>query len=124
MSNQNAPGSLRGAIFPARGDVPDFPWPGTPFPPFPGRPQPPGRPDPGPVPPTRVWLDPQAGWQDKLYERLLERRIVLATGVLDDAAATRLSAQLLTLDAEGDGPIRLEVQNLRAELTAALAVMG
>jgi ATP-dependent Clp protease protease subunit len=76
------------------------------------------------VPPTRVWLDPQAAWQDTLYERLLEQRIVLASGVLDDPAATRLSAQLLTLDAEGDGPIRLELQNLRSELPAALALMG
>jgi ATP-dependent Clp protease protease subunit len=31
---------------------------------------------------------------------------------------------LLTLDAEGDEPIRLEMQNLHAELPAALAVMG
>jgi len=76
------------------------------------------------VPPTRVWLDPQVGWQEKLYERLLEQRIVLATGVLDDAAATRLSAQLLTLDAEGDGPIRLELQNLQSDLPAALTLMG
>jgi ATP-dependent Clp protease, protease subunit len=76
------------------------------------------------VPPTRVWLDPHAGWQDKLYERLLEKRIVLASGVLDEVASTRLSAQLLTLDAEGDGPIRLELQNLQAELPAALTLMG
>ncbi|HZZ53569.1 MAG TPA: hypothetical protein VFE26_04720, partial [Trebonia sp.] len=69
----------------------EFPWPGQPSP---GAPPPPGRPkqDPGPVPPARVWLDPHAGWQDTLYERLLEQRIVLASGVLDDAAATRLSA--------------------------------
>ncbi len=111
---------------------PDIPFPGTPFPgtPFPGSPlpgsPPPGPPGsgPGPVPPARVWLDPRADWQDKLYERLLEQRIVLASGVLDDAAATRLSAQLLTLDAEGDGPIRLELQNLQAELSAALTLMG
>jgi ATP-dependent Clp protease protease subunit len=121
MSNPNASGSLRGVIFPVSGDVPDFPWPGTPFP---GRPQPPGGPEPGPLPPTRVWLDPHLGWQDKLYERLLEQRIVLASGILDDAAATRLSAQVLTLDAEGDGPIRLELQNLQAELPAAVALMG
>jgi ATP-dependent Clp protease protease subunit len=76
------------------------------------------------VPPTRVWLDPAPGWQDKLYERLLEQRIVLASGILDETAATRLSAQLLTLDAEGDGPIRLELQNLQAELSAALTLMG
>ena len=49
---------------------------------------------------------------------------MLASGVLDDAAATRLSAQLLTLDAEGTSPIRLELQNLQAELPAALTVMG
>jgi ATP-dependent Clp protease, protease subunit len=126
MSNPTASGSLHGVIFRPGGDVPEFPWPGPPLPgtPLPGRPQPPGRPEPGPVPPTRVWLDPHAGWQDRIYERLLEQRIVLASGVLDDAAATRLSAQVLTLDAEGDGPIRLELQNLKAELPAAVALMG
>jgi ATP-dependent Clp protease protease subunit len=74
--------------------------------------------------PVRVWPDPNADWKAKLQERLLAKRIVLATGMLDDDAAARLSAQLLTLDAEGDGPVRLELQNLRAELSAALTVMG
>jgi len=99
-------------------------WPGTPL--IPGWPAtpPPARPEPGPVPPVRVWLDPLADWQASLYQRLLEKRIVLASGMLDDEAAARLSAQLLTLDAEGDEPIRLELQNLRAELAAALTVMG
>jgi ATP-dependent Clp protease protease subunit len=69
-------------------------------------------------------MDPHAQWQDTLQERLLANRIVLAHGVLDDDAATRLSAQLLTLDAEASIPIRFELQNLRAELPAALAVMG
>jgi ATP-dependent Clp protease protease subunit len=127
MGNPNVSGSLRDAHFPPGGGDPEIPWPGAPLPGrpgFPSRPEPPGRPDPGPVPPTRVWLNPDAGWQDKLYERLLEQRVVLASGVLDDAAATRLSAQLLTLDAEGDGPIRLELQNLRSELPAALTLMG
>jgi ATP-dependent Clp protease, protease subunit len=123
MANERFPGN---PPFPG----PDIPFPGTPSPgtpfpgtPFPGRPSP-GAPEPGPVPPARVWLDPHAAWRDKLYERLLEQRIVLASGVLDDAAATRLSAQLLTLDAEGDGPVRLELQNLQAELPAALTLMG
>jgi ATP-dependent Clp protease protease subunit len=108
----------------------DIPFPGRPGPgqPGPGQPGPgipsPGGPGPDPVPPARVWLDPRVAWQDKLYERLLEQRIVLASGVLDDAAATRLSAQLLTLDAEGGEPIRLELQNLQAELPAALTLMG
>jgi ATP-dependent Clp protease, protease subunit len=97
-------------------------WPGTP--PRPGWPL---APPPGPGPsfsPARVWLDPDAGWKTALYERLLAQRIVLASGLLDAEAAGRLSAQLLTLDAEGDQPIRLELQNLRAELPATLTVMG
>jgi ATP-dependent Clp protease protease subunit len=73
---------------------------------------------------VRVWIDPHAGWPDKLFERLLEQRIVLASGVLDEAAGTRLSAQLLTLDAEAGRPVRLELQNLRAELPAAVTLMG
>jgi ATP-dependent Clp protease, protease subunit len=95
-------------------------WPGGPS--RPGEPRRPAIPEP--LSPTRVWLDPNADWQGRLYERLLEKRIVLASGILDDDAAARLSAQLLTLDAEGDKPIRLELQNLRAELPAVLTVMG
>ena len=120
-----------------RGHIPGVPprpgepgWPSRPS--IPGTPLNPGGPDwpssppeaPGPVPPTRVWLDPHADWKAKLYERLLAKRIVLATGLLDDDAAARLSAQLLTLDAEQKTPIRLELQNLRAELSAVLTVMG
>ena len=99
-------------------------WPGVPS--TPGWPftSPPARPEPSPASPVRVWLDPLADWQASLYQRLLEKRIVLASGILDDEAAARLSAQLLTLDADGDQPIRLELQNLRAELGAALTVMG
>jgi ATP-dependent Clp protease, protease subunit len=97
-------------------------WPGAPR--WPGVPGPGGPSGPGPVPGVRVWTDPHADWQDQLYARLLEKRIVMASGILDEDAATRLSAQLLTLDAEGDEPIRIELQNLRAELPAALAVMG
>ncbi|MGH3170460.1 MAG: ATP-dependent Clp protease proteolytic subunit [Trebonia sp.] len=121
------PGSPRPG-FPRPGfPGPGFPEPGEPGPVPPGWPNgpgAPGTPDPGPVPPSRVWLDPHIAWQDKLHEQLLARRIVLASGLLDDDAATRMSAQLLTLDADGDGPIRLEMQNLRAELSAALTVMG
>ena len=131
MSNPNVSGILRDVRDSRSGSDPEFPWPGRPFPgqplpgqPGPGRPSFPARPGPDPAPPARVWIDPHAGWQDRLFERLLEQRIVLAAGVLDDAAATRLSAQLLTLDAEGDGPIRLELQNLQADLPAALTLMG
>jgi ATP-dependent Clp protease protease subunit len=105
-------------------------WPGIPgIPLTPGTPLTPGgpaSPPPGyaPASPVRVWPDPNADWKAKLQERLLAKRIVLVSGLLDDDAASRLSAQLLTLDAEGDEPIRLELQNLRGELAAALTVMG
>jgi ATP-dependent Clp protease protease subunit len=97
----------------------------------PGRPGPPERPDQPPQPPrpspaiqpTRVWVE-QGEWPGRLYERLLNQRIVMASGCLDGEAATRLCAQLLTLDAEGEGPIRLELHNLDADLPAALTVMG
>jgi ATP-dependent Clp protease, protease subunit len=59
-----------------------------------------------------------------VYERLFEQRVVMAHGHLDGEAATGLCAQLLTLDAEGDGPIRLELQSLDADMAAALTVMG
>jgi ATP-dependent Clp protease protease subunit len=102
-------------------------WPGAPglpegpFGPPPGRP---GPPNPSPEPRVRVWTDPDASWRAALHERLLAKRIILAAGQLDDEAASRLSAQLLTLDAEGDDPVRLELQNVRSDLTAALTVMG
>jgi ATP-dependent Clp protease protease subunit len=70
-----------------------------------------------------VWVE-QGEWPGRLYERLLNQRIVMASGCLDGEAATRLCAQLLTLDAEGEGPIRLELHNLDADLSAALTVMG
>ena len=94
-------------------------WPGTPGWPAPHR-EPPAYPS---VPPSRVWTD-EGDWPGRLYQRLLEQRIVMASGLLDGPAASVLSAQLLTLDAEGDGPVRLELQGLRAELPAALTVMG
>lgn len=129
------PGGARG---PGDPPGPGTPWPGPGVPGVPGQPGGPGLPEtpwtpggpgtspgaPGPVPPTRVWVDPHADWQDLLYARLMEKRIIMASGTLDDDAATRLSAQLLALDAEAGEPIRLELQNLRADLSAALAVMG
>ena len=94
--------------------------------PFPWRPGPaeprPARPNPA-LQPTQVWLDPGA-FSGGIYDRLLAQRIVMAHGYLDGEAATRLCAELLTLDAEGTRPIRLELQNLDAELPAVLSVMG
>ena len=100
---------------------PETPWPGAPRrPETPHRPAVPSVPD---VTPTQMWPD-RSGWPGQVYQRLFDRRIVLAHGYLDDEAATSLCAQLLTLDAELYEPIRLEVQGLTAELAAALTVMG
>jgi len=103
-------------------EVPPPGVPGWPLPPHP--PGPPG-PPPAYLPPApaRGWTD-QGDWPGRIYQRLLEQRIVLASGHLDGEAATVLCAQLLTLDAEGDGPVRLELQGLDAELPATLTVMG
>src|ERR1700729_1838812 len=87
----------------------EFPPPGEPGAPgSPGVPEVPGRPpgEPGQVPGTRVWMEPHPDWRAGLYDRLLEKRIIMAPGMLDNDAAPRLSAQFLTLDAEGDEPIR------------------
>lgn len=118
--------TYRAGAYPPRPPFPPWqPGPERPGPPGPS-PQP-GRPaHPGPNPaiqPARVWFD-QGEWPGRLYERLLNQRIVMAHGCLDGESATRLCAQLLTLDAEGDGPVRLELQNLDADLPAALTVMG
>lgn len=46
-----------------------------------------------------------------LFERLLERRTVFLRGPLDDAAANRLAAELMTLAATADGEITLLVNS-------------
>ncbi|HTZ30757.1 MAG TPA: ATP-dependent Clp protease proteolytic subunit [Streptosporangiaceae bacterium] len=99
---------------------PEIPWPGAPR--EPGTPQRPAAPPEPAVTPGQMWPD-RSQWPGRVYERLFDRRIVLAHGDIDDEAATSLCAQLLTLDAELNAPIRLEVQGLNAELAAALTVM-
>jgi ATP-dependent Clp protease, protease subunit len=120
--------TYRAGALPPRPPFPPGPpgpeWPGRPDRPEPAPPAPPTGPALNPaIQPARVWFD-QGEWPGRLYERLLNQRIVMAHGWLDGESATRLCAQLLTLDAEAEGPIRLELQNLDADLAAALAVMG
>jgi ATP-dependent Clp protease protease subunit len=60
---------------------------------------------------------------DQLAERLLAQRVVLLHGPLDDLAVARVSAQLMTLDAEGDDPVTLRVDCGEADLGPALTLM-
>jgi ATP-dependent Clp protease, protease subunit len=62
-------------------------------------------------------------WTDVLAKRLFEQRVVLLTGTLDDITATRASAELMTLDAEGDAPISLRIDCAEGSLALALTVM-
>jgi ATP-dependent Clp protease, protease subunit len=102
------------------------PPPEIPAPPrWPDMPRPETRPGEPVIAPGRAWTD-SADWQTRMNERLLEKRVIMAHGHLDDTAATTLCAQLLTLDADSpdrSAPIRLHLQNLTADLPAALTVM-
>lgn len=85
-------------------------WPGPPSGPEPGGPTPlarPGTPDSG------EWLRRQ----------LFDRRVLLVSGVLDEATATEVAASVMTLDALGDDPIRLNIDSPEGAVGAALALM-
>ncbi|GAB3436427.1 ATP-dependent Clp protease proteolytic subunit [Flindersiella endophytica] len=58
-----------------------------------------------------------------LHSQLFERRIVLAQGPLDDERATRVSAQLLTLEALAAEPIRLHLASPSGDIGAALSLV-
>ncbi|WP_020573303.1 ATP-dependent Clp protease proteolytic subunit [Actinopolymorpha alba] len=58
-----------------------------------------------------------------VQEQLFERRIVLAQGFLDDELATKMSAQLLTLEALADKPIRLHLASPGGQLGTALGLV-
>jgi ATP-dependent Clp protease protease subunit len=60
---------------------------------------------------------------DRLREELFERRIVLVTGRLDDAAAAAAAAALLALDAREDRPIELHLDSPDGELGAAFVII-
>jgi ATP-dependent Clp protease protease subunit len=69
-----------------------------------------GSPSPGRLP----------GW---LQEKLFERRIVFVTGRLDDDVAAQTAAQIMTLDATGDGPIELYLDSPDGTLEAAFVLI-
>lgn len=62
-------------------------------------------------------------WSQSLAQRLFEQRVVLLNGTLDDTTATRISAELMTLDAEGDEAVTLRIDCADGSLALALTLM-
>jgi ATP-dependent protease ClpP protease subunit len=60
------------------------------------------------------------GWP---HEPLLERRIVVVSGRLDDAVAGRAAARLMALDALADEPIEVQLDCPDAALEAAFVLI-
>lgn len=62
-------------------------------------------------------------WDDWLRGRMFDRRVVVLNGTLDDACSSRLAAELMTLDATGDEPVRMMVDSGDGTLEAALTLI-
>jgi ATP-dependent Clp protease protease subunit len=62
-------------------------------------------------------------WGDWLQTRLFERRIVILRGPLDELAAGRLAAELMTLDATGDDAVMLHIDSAGGPTHAAFTVI-
>jgi ATP-dependent Clp protease protease subunit len=96
-------------------------WPFPPeIPPHePGRPWPA---EPAPILPT--WEEADPTWQQRdVADRLLDQRIVLVNGPLDDALADHVSRQLLLLGStDPDRPVELHLSCREAELSASVAL--
>jgi ATP-dependent Clp protease, protease subunit len=106
-----------------------WPWPPEvprrpdqpPEPPF----QPPARPQPTqPTPVLPSWEEPDPGWaRRQLLDRLLEQRVVVMTGHLDEPMAEHLAGQLLLLDrTDPTRPIELHVSCRGSDLDASLSL--
>jgi len=92
---------------------PEIP-PSEPSPPWPG--------SPAPILPT--WEEADPTWQQRdVADRLLEQRIVLVNGRLDDALADHVSRQLLLLGStDPERPIELHLSCREADLSASVAL--
>ncbi len=108
----------------SRGSWPEPPrWPPEtpPWTPTPDAPPPPPCPAP-PGPPIPMVPFPDLPRHEDVFDKLLERRIVLISGRLDQAVGTRAAAQLMLLDASGDDPIDIDLSCPDGDLDAAIAL--
>lgn len=107
--------------------MPRSTWP--PLPPHPPEPPRPRRtpwlPEPRPTAPGPVSASAAlvVGAGDWLAERLLEQRMVTLSGDLDTDVVNRTVAELALLDATGDGPVRLQLSGVSADLDVALTLV-
>ncbi len=67
--------------------------------------------------------DPTIGFRQSLTDHLFEQRVVVLSGRLDHEAAGRAAVELMTLDADGDEPIRLQLGCADGDLDAAMSLM-
>ena len=72
--------------------------------------------------PTGLGRGPEA-LADVVARRLLAQRVVLLHGPLDDLSVTRVAAELMTLDADGDDAVTLRVDCGEAALAPAMTLM-
>jgi ATP-dependent Clp endopeptidase proteolytic subunit ClpP len=63
------------------------------------------------------------GLADDVASRLLDRRVVLLSGDVDATRVSLLAAELMTLDALGDGHIELRLGTCAGTLEASLALI-
>lgn len=66
---------------------------------------------------------PRSDSSDWLEGFLFDRRMTVVRGALDDALATRVATELMTLDALGDDPVTMQVDCAGGSLTAALTLV-
>ncbi len=89
-------------------------------PPF--QPPTPAPPSPNPPPILPSWVEAVTDSHDTVAERLLDQRVILTGGHLDDALANRTAAQLLLLSRADSRPIELHLACPTSDLDAALAL--
>ena len=99
-------------------------WPpGQPEIPQPWAPRPGEQPTPQPILPS--WLEPTSiSLERELADRLLDQRVIVVGGKLDDALASHVAAELLLLDARGTDAITMHLSTAEAELEPALSLAG
>lgn len=106
---------------PSGPDLPQWPPEVPPWRPVPERRPPRPVPErPSPLVPT-IAVTAAAPHED-VFDRLLERRIVLVSGRLDAEAATSATARLMLLDATGDEPVDLRLSCPDGDLDACIAL--